>query len=313
MISKPFKIFATSSAIQLGHAIAQELGQPLGDFHSETFSDGEKFVSFGESIRGRLVFIVAQINMPYENLFELFLAIDAARRASAEQVIAILPYLPHSRQERKGNVRTAIASRLVADLMQQSGADRVITLDLHTGSIEGFFKIPVDHLFMSQIYIQHIEDLGLPNLCLCSPDFGGLKRIKLYKQALNCDMAVIHKERLKPNQVSHMEIIGDVADKHVVLIDDLIDTAGTICTAADLLMEQGAASVRAYCTHGIFSGNALERIESSALEKVYVSDSVNYLQQRGKLEVVSCSSLVAEVIRRLLENGSLMEIASHGI
>ncbi|MBW3544814.1 MAG: ribose-phosphate diphosphokinase [Bacteroidetes bacterium] len=313
MISKPFKIFATSSAVQLGHAIAQELGQPLGDFHSETFSDGEKFVSFGESIRGRLVFIVAQINMPYENLFELFLAIDAARRASAEQVIAILPYLPHSRQERKGNVRTAIASRLVADLMQQSGADRVITLDLHTGSIEGFFKIPVDHLFMSQIYIQHIEDLGLPNLCLCSPDFGGLKRIKLYKQALNCDMAVIHKERLKPNQVSHMEIIGDVADKHVVLIDDLIDTAGTICTAADLLMEQGAASVRAYCTHGIFSGNALERIEASALEKVYVSDSVNYLQQRGKLEVVSCSSLVAEVIRRLLENGSLMEIASHGI
>ncbi len=313
MISKPYKIFATSSAAHLGRAIARELGQPLGDFHSETFSDGEKFVSFGESIRGRLVFIVAQINMPYDNLFELFLAIDAARRASADQVIAVLPYLPHSRQERKGNMRTAIASRLVADLMQQSGADRIITLDLHTGSIEGFFKIPVDHLFMSQIYIRHIESLGLPNLCLCSPDFGGLKRIKLYKQELDCDMAVIHKERLKPNQVSHMEIIGDVSGKHVVLIDDLIDTAGTICTAADLLMEQGAASVRAYCTHGIFSGSALKRIEDSALEKVYVSDSVNYIQQDGKLEVVSCSTLVAEVIRRLLENGSLMEIASHGI
>ncbi|AHM62097.1 ribose-phosphate pyrophosphokinase [Flammeovirgaceae bacterium 311] len=313
MINKPFKIFATSSAQQLGATIASELSQELGNFHSETFSDGEKFVSFGESIRGRLVFIVSQINMPYENLFELFLAIDAARRSSAEQVIAVLPYLPHSRQERKGNVRTAIASRLVADLMQQSGADRVMTLDLHTGSIEGFFKIPVDHLFMSQIYIRHIQELGLPNLCLCSPDFGGLKRIKLYKQALNCDMAVIHKERLKPNQVSHMEIIGDVADKHVVLIDDLIDTAGTICTAADLLMEQGAASVRAYCTHGIFSGAALQRIEASALERVYVSDSVNYVQQDGKIELVSCGHLIAQAIKRLLENGSLMEIANHGI
>lgn len=313
MISKPYKIFATSSAVQLGQVIAHELGQTLGPLHSETFSDGEKFVSFGESIRGRLVFVVAQINMPYENLFELFLTIDAARRASAEQVIAVLPYLPHSRQERKGNVRTAIASRLVADLMQQAGADRVITLDLHTGSIEGFFKIPVDHLFMSQIYIRHIEQLGLDNLCLCSPDFGGLKRIKLYKQALNTDMAVIHKERLKPNQVSHMEIIGDVSNKHVILIDDLIDTAGTICTAADLLMEQGASSVRAYCTHGIFSGSALKRIEASALEKVYVSDSVNYVQHQGKIEVVSCGGLIADAIRRLLENSSLMEIASHGI
>ena len=313
MKDKPFKIFATSSAQHVGRAIAHELGQELGNFHSETFSDGEKFVSFGESIRGRLVFLVAQINMPYENLFELFLAIDAARRASAMQVIAVLPYLPHSRQERKGNVRTAIASRLVADLMQQSGADRVITMDLHSGSIEGFFKIPVDHLFMSQIYIQHIQDLQLPNLCLCSPDFGGLKRIKIYKQALNCDMAVIHKERLKPNQVSHMEIIGDVVGKHVVLIDDLIDTAGTICTASNLLMEQGAASVRAYCTHAIFSGNARQRIQDSALEKVYVSDSVNYVAPDNKVEIVSCSHLFAEAIRRLLENGSLMEIANYGI
>jgi ribose-phosphate pyrophosphokinase len=313
MTTKPFKIFATSSALSLGSAIARELGQELGDLHCETFSDGEKFVSFGESIRGRIVFLVAQINMPYENLFELFLAIDAARRASAEQVIAVLPYLPHSRQERKGSMRTAIASRLVADLMQQSGADRVITLDLHTGSIEGFFKIPVDHLFMGQIYIKHLQSLGLPNLCLCSPDFGGLKRIKLYKQQLNCDMAVIHKERLIPNQVSHMEIIGDVAGKHVVIVDDLIDTAGTICTAADLIMENGAASVRAYCTHAIFSRNAIERINASALEKVYVSDTVNYIKTGGKIEVVSCSPLIAEVIRRMLENGSLMEIANFGV
>lgn len=307
-MNKSYKLFATSSSGQLGEAIAVELGHKLGGFHAETFSDGEKFVSFQESIRGHLVFLVAQINMPYENLFELFLAIDAARRASAEQVICILPYLPHSRQERKGNMRTAIASRLMADLLQQSGADRIITIDLHTGSIEGFFKVPVDHLYMSPIYVDHIKSLMLENLCLCSPDFGGLKRIKVYKDMLNCDMAVIHKERLKPNQVSHMEIIGDVKGKNVIIIDDMIDTAGTLCKAADLLMEQGATSVRAYCTHAILSNGASEKIEASALDKVYVSDSLSNVPVQGKIEIISCAKLLAAAIRNLLSNTSFSNI-----
>lgn len=303
-----YKIFATTNSQQLGEEVAGRLGRPLGQLHGETFSDGEKFVSFEESIRGHTIFILAQVNMPYENLFELFLAVDAARRASAAQVICIVPYLPHSRQERKGNKRTAIASRLIADMVQQAGADRVITLDLHSGSIEGFFKVPVDHLFMSQVFSQHLRDRNIKNLCLCSPDFGGLKRIKLYKDKLNCEMAVIHKERLLPNQVSHMEVIGDVKDKAVVIIDDMIDTAGTLCKAADLLMEKGAASVSAYCTHAILSNNAVERIEQSALERVYISNTINPMPASKKLEVVSCAPVIADAIQNLLSNQSLKQL-----
>lgn len=310
-MNKDYKLFATSSAGELGQHIAGELGRELGNLHSETFSDGERFVSFQESIRGHLVILIAQIDMPYENVFELFLAIDAARRASAEQVICIIPYLPHSRQERKGNLRTAIASRLLADLLQQSGADRIITLDLHTGSIEGFYKIPVDHLYMSQIYVTHIKQLNLETLCLCSPDFGGLKRIKLYKDKLNCDMAVIHKERLKPNQVSHMETIGDVNNKNVIIIDDMIDTAGTICKAANLLMEQGALSVNAYCTHALLSNGAREKIEASALQKVYVSNTLSTVETNSKIEVINCAKLLAAAIQNLLSNQSFSHIADH--
>jgi ribose-phosphate pyrophosphokinase len=309
----PFQIFATESARELGKKVADALGQPLGQYHSETFSDGEKFVSFQESVRGHNVFLIGQINMPYENIFELFLATDAARRASANKVIAILPYLPHSRQERKGTMRTAIASRLIADLMQQSGIDRLITLDLHSGSIEGFFKIPVDHLFMSQIYIQRLKKDMPENLCLCSPDFGGLKRIKLYKEELQADMAVIHKERLRPNQVSHMEIIGDVSGKNVVIIDDMIDTAGTLCTAADLIMEKGAASVQAYATHAILSNKAQERIAQSELAKVWVSDSISYAKTGGKIEVVSCAKLLAAAIENLLSNKSFRRLGERDL
>jgi ribose-phosphate pyrophosphokinase len=307
-MTSPYKIFATANSQALGQQLAMRLGHELGQFHSETFSDGEKFVSFEESIRGHVVFLLAQVNMPYENLFEFFLAVDAARRASAAQVICVLPYLPHSRQERKGNKRTAIASRMIADMLQQAGADRIITLDLHSGSIEGFFKIPVDHLFMSQVYTQHLRDRQLHDLCLCSPDFGGLKRIKLYKDKLNSAMAVIHKERLMPNQVSHMEVIGDVEGKQVVIIDDMIDTAGTLCKAADLLMEKGAKSVSAYCTHAILSDGAIERIEKSALERVYVSDTIHPMPSHAKLEVISCAPVLAEAIHNLLSNQSLKQL-----
>jgi ribose-phosphate pyrophosphokinase len=303
-----FKIFATSNSTQLGQSIAQELGLELGLLHCQKFSDGEVFVRFDESIRGRTIFIVAQVNMPYCNLFELFMSIDAARRASAREIIVITPYLPHSRQERKDAERTSISSRVVADFLQQSGADRVMTIDLHTSSIEGFFKIPVDHLDTSILFTKHILELQLENLCLCSPDFGGLKRIKKYKKQLDCEMAVIHKERLIPNQVSSMEIIGEVAGKNVVIIDDMIDTAGTLCKAAELIMEKGACSVRAYTTHGLLSGNAVANIEASPLKNVYIADTIRFEGNSAKIKSITCARIIAKAIDNLANNKSIKEM-----
>jgi ribose-phosphate pyrophosphokinase len=303
-----FKLFGTLNSKELVASVADKLNVPVGQYHSQVFSDGEVFVKFEESIRGKSIAILAQANMPYENLFELFLAIDAARRASAKEIICIVPYLPHSRQERKDAERTSIASRLVADFIQQAGADRVITIDLHTNSIEGFFKIPVDHLDTSNLFSKHIREQNIDNLCLCSPDFGGLKRIKQYKKLLNCEMAVIHKERLKANQVASMEIIGDVSGKNVVIIDDMIDTAGTLCKASELIMEQGALSVTAYTTHGLLSGPAIERIEASPLKNVFITDTVSVDLPGGKIKKVSCDVIIAKAISHLMENKSIKEL-----
>ena len=303
-----FKLFGTLNSKELVASIANKLDVPVGQYHSQVFSDGEVFVKFEESIRGKSIAILAQANMPYENLFELFLAIDAARRASAKEIICIVPYLPHSRQERKDAERTSIASRLVADFIQQAGADRLITVDLHTNSIEGFFKIPVDHLDTSNLFSKHIREQNIENLCLCSPDFGGLKRIKQYKKLLNTEMAVIHKERLKANQVANMEIIGDVSGKNVVIIDDMIDTAGTLCKAAELIMEKGALSVTAYCTHGLLSGPAVERIEASPLKNVFITDTVAVNIDSKKIVSVSCDVIIAKAIANLMENKSIKEL-----
>ena len=237
------RLYATSTAIDLGRRIAQALRVPLTPVHTEKFSDGELFVRFNESVRGQTVFLVAKVNMPYENFFEMLMTVDAARRSSAKEVVLIIPYLPHSRQERRDGQRTSISSSMVADIIQLMGADRIITIDLHTNAIEGFYKVPMDPLSSLRLFVDHIRDCGLDNLCLCSPDFGGIKRIKQYKKHLDAEMVVINKERLKPNQVAHMEIIGDVQGRNVIIIDDLVDTAGTLCKAADLLMEHGAKSV----------------------------------------------------------------------
>lgn len=303
-----FKLFGTLNSKELVAKVADKLNVPVGKYHSQVFSDGEVFVKFEESIRGQSIAILAQANMPYENLFELFLAVDAARRASAREIVCVIPYLPHSRQERKDAERTSIASRLVADFVQQAGADRVITIDLHTNSIEGFFKIPVDHLDTSNLFSKHIREQNIENLCLCSPDFGGLKRIKQYKKLLNTEMAVIHKERLKANQVASMEIIGDVSGKNVVIIDDMIDTAGTLCKAAELIMEQGALSVTAYTTHGLLSGPAIERIEASPLKNVFITDTVSVDLPEGKIKKVSCDVIIAKAISHLMENKSIKEL-----
>lgn len=302
------KFYATSTAIKLGEKIAAHLGQPLNQIHTEKFSDGELFVRFNESVRGQTVFLIAKVNMPYENFFEMLMTVDAARRSSAREVILILPYLPHSRQERRDNQRTSISSRMIADMVQLMGADRIITLDLHTNAIEGFYKIPLDPLSIHRLYIDHIRGLNLSNLCLCSPDFGGIKRIKEYKKQLDADMVVINKERLKANQVAHMEIIGDVANKNVVIVDDLVDTAGTLCKAADLLMDEGAKSVRAYCTHGILSGAALDIINKSRIEKLYISDTVIEELNHDKVETVSCAELLARAMQHLVNNKSFKQI-----
>lgn len=301
-----FKIFATSNATALGEAIAQALGTQLGRLHCATFSDGEVFTRFDETIRGETVILVSQVNLPYQHLFEFFTAADAARRSSASEIMAVLPYLPHSRQERRDGLRTAVTSRLMADFIEHSGVNRVITVDMHSTAIEGFFTIPIDHIQMSTAFLADIRARFSPeHLLVCSPDFGGLKRIRAYKQALDCDMAVIHKERLKPNQVANMEIIGSPEGKDVVLIDDMIDTGGTLCKAAELLMEKGARSVTAYCTHGVLSGDAPSRIENSALKELVITNTIPGLHASPKIRILPCEGLLAKALNTLLHNQSL--------
>ncbi len=302
------KFYATSTAFVLGEKIAKALGVTLNRIQTEKFSDGELFVRFNDSVRGHVVFLIAKVNMPYEHFFEMLMTVDAARRSSAREVVLIIPYLPHSRQERRDGQRTSISSRMIADIIQLMGADRIITLDLHTNAIEGFYKIPLDPLSSLRLFVDHINNSGLKNLCLCSPDFGGIKRIKQYKKHVDAEMAVIHKERLRPNKIAHMEIIGEVKNKNIIIIDDLVDTAGTLCAAANLLLEEGALSVRAYCTHGVLSGAALKTIQSSGLEKLYISDTVIEELNHPKIEIVSCADLLARAMQHLMSNKSLSVI-----
>ncbi len=304
-----FKLYCTPTSQGLAKRIADELSTDLHMIHTERFADGELFVRYNESIRGQVIFLIAKVHMPYEHLMEMMLAIDAARRSSAREVNVVIPYLAHSRQERRDGERTAVSARMVADMVQMVGANRVITLDLHNNAIEGFYKIPLDAISSLRLFVDHIQSLQLDHLCLCSPDFGGIKRIKNYKKYFeSADIAVINKERLKANQVSHMEIIGDVKGRNVILIDDMIDTAGTLCTAADLILEQGALSVRAYCTHGILSGEALSRIEKSGLTNVFIADTVREEVSSGKVQVIPSAPLLARAIQVLMNNQSLREI-----
>lgn len=302
------KFFCTSTSVSIGEKISQQIGVKVSRTVVERFSDGELFVKFDESVRGQVIFLIAKVQMPYENFFELLMTIDAARRSSAKEVILVIPYLPHSRQERREGVRTSISSRMVADMIQLMGADRVITLDLHTNAIEGFYKIPLDPLSSLKLFLDHIKKLDLPDLCLCSPDFGGIKRIKVYRKNLDAEMAVINKERLKANQVASMEIIGDVKGKNVIIVDDLVDTAGTLCAAADLLVSRGAKSVRAYCTHGVLSGKAIDNIQNSKIEKLYISDTVLENVSHPKIEVISCARILAGAIENVIQNKSLSNL-----
>ncbi len=299
------KIFSITQSKALAEKIASAYGTDLGKVITSTYSDGEFQPSFEESIRGTRIFIIGSTNPSSENLMEMLLMIDAAKRASARHITAVLPYFGWARQDRKDKPRVPIAAKLVAKMLEAAGATRIITMDLHADQIQGFFEKPVDHLFASTIFLPYLRDLKLDNLTIASPDMGGSKRAYAYSKALESDVVICYKQRAKANVISHMELIGDVTGKNVVLVDDMVDTAGTLTKAADLMMERGALSVRAICTHPILSGNAYERIENSKLEELIVTDSIPLKQESKKIKVLSCSDLFAEVMQNVHYNKSI--------
>ena len=299
------KIFDCTQSIPLAEQIAKAYGQSLGKVNFSRYSDGEYQPSFEESVRGTRVFIIGSTNPSSDNLMEMLLMLDAAKRASARHITAVLPYYGWARQDRKDKPRVPIAAKLVAKMLETAGATRIITMDLHADQIQGFFEKPVDHLFASTIFLPHLKKLNLPNLCIASPDMGGSKRAYTYSKALECDVVICYKQREKANVISHMELIGEVQGKNVVLVDDMVDTAGTLTKAADLMVERGALSVRAITTHGLLSGNAYERIENSKLSELIITDSISKEHPSSKIKVLSCAELFADVMHRVHTNTSI--------
>jgi ribose-phosphate pyrophosphokinase len=299
------KIFACTQSMPLAEQIAKAYGQTLGKVNFSRYSDGEYQPSFEESIRGTRVFIIGSTNPSSDNLMEMLLMLDAAKRASARHITAVLPYYGWARQDRKDKPRVPIAAKLVAKMLETAGATRIITMDLHADQIQGFFEKPVDHLFASTIFLPHLKQLNLPNLCIASPDMGGSKRAYTYSKALESDVVICYKQREKANVISHMELIGEVQGKNVVLVDDMVDTAGTLTKAADLMVERGALSVRAITTHGLLSGNAYERIENSKLTELIITDSISKEHPCSKIKVLSCAELFADVMHRVHSNTSI--------
>ncbi|MFD0861148.1 ribose-phosphate pyrophosphokinase [Sungkyunkwania multivorans] len=299
------KIFACSQSMKLAEEIAEAYGAELGKVSFSRYSDGEFQPSFEESVRGSRVFIIGSTHPSSENLMEMLLMLDAAKRASARHITAVMPYFGWARQDRKDKPRVPIGAKLVAKLLEAAGATRIITMDLHADQIQGFFEKPVDHLFASTIFLPYLQELGLQDLTVASPDMGGSKRAYAYSKFLESDVVICYKQRQKANVISHMELIGDVTGKHVVLVDDMVDTAGTLTKAADLMMERGAKSVRAICTHAILSGNAYERIEDSKLEELIVTDSIPPKRHSDKIRVLSCAKLFADVMHRVHHNTSI--------
>ena len=298
------KVFACSQSEVLAKNIASKYGVEMGKVNLQKFSDGEFQPSFEESIRGRRVFIIGSTFPPSDNLMEMLLMLDAAKRASARHVTAVMPYFGWARQDRKDKPRVAIGAKMVANLLQSAGATRIMTMDLHADQIQGFFEKPVDHLYASTIFVPYIQSLNLENLVIASPDMGGSKRAHAYSKFLNCDMVICYKQREKANEVGDMELIGNVEGKHVVLVDDMIDTAGTITKAADMMMQKGAKSVRAMATHPILSGKAHERINESALLEVLVTDTIPLKVANDKIKVVSCAPLFAQIMHNVQSNES---------
>lgn len=299
------KLFAGRASMELASKIANYHGSPLGDVKVTTFSDGEFQPSFEETVRGQDVFIIQSTMPPAENVFELLLLIDAARRASARKIIAVIPYFGFARQDRKDKPRVAIGAKLVANMLMAAGADRIMTMDLHADQIQGFFEVPVDHLYASKLFIDDMRNLDTSNIIIAAPDVGGAKRANSYAKNLNCGLALCHKHRKKANEIAEMTVIGDVKGKDVIIIDDMCDTAGTLTTAADLLIEKGASSVRAFCTHAVLSGPAYDRIENSKLTELIVTDTIPLKRESSKIRVISVDHLFADIIKRLTNNESI--------
>lgn len=304
-----FKIFSCRSSRYLAEKIADSLKLDLGKSSVTVFSDGEFQPAFEESVRGATVFIVQSTFPPVDNIFELLLMIDAARRASAYKVIAVIPYFGWARQDRKDRPRVPIGAKMVANLLDAAGCDRVMTADLHADQIQGFFDFPVDHIYASSIFLPYLRDLKLENMSIAAPDMGGAKRANAYSRILGCPLIICHKSREKANVVGSMTAIGDVEGKNIVIIDDMIDTAGTITKAADMLLEKGAISVRALATHAVLSGPAYERIAKSALQEVIISDTIPISNDPGidmsKIKVLSVADIFADVIDKVYNYKSI--------
>jgi len=300
-------VFSGTATRYLAEKICQSLGCPLGKLQMTKFSDGEFAVSYEESIRGRDIFLVQSTFPNSDNLMELLLMIDAAKRASARTINAVIPYFGWARQDRKDKPRVSIGAKLVADLLSVAGVNRVITMDLHADQIQGFFNVPVDHLYASGVILPYLQSLNLENLVIASPDVGGSKRANAYAKYLGCPLVLCNKTRARANVVDTMQIIGEVEGKNVVIIDDMVDTAGTITKAADLMMKSGAMSVRACASHCVMSGPASERVQNSALEEMVFTDSIPYTQRCAKVKQLSVADMFAETIRRVIANESISD------
>ncbi len=300
-----FMVFSGTKSKYLTEKICESLGKPMGNLVITHFADGEFSVSYEESIRGRDVFLVQSTFPNSDNLMELLLMIDAAKRASARHIIAVIPYFGWARQDRKDKPRVSIGAKLVADLLSVAGIDRLITMDLHADQEQGFFDVPVDHLYASSIMLPYIKSLNLDNLCIATPDVGGSKRANTYAKYLHCPLVLCNKSRVKANEVATMQVIGDVKGKNVVLVDDMVDTAGSITKAAQIMKDNGALSVRAVASHCVMSDPATQRIEDSVLEEMVFTDSIPYTKQCSKVKQITVADIFAETIRRVENNESI--------
>jgi ribose-phosphate pyrophosphokinase len=305
------KIFSGNATTELAAKIASCYGQPLGDIHIQKFSDGEFQPNFRESIRGQYVFLIQSTCAPSDNLMELLLMIDGARRASAAYITAVIPYFGYARQDRKDKPRVAIGSKLIANLLTNAGANRVMTMDLHAPQIQGFFDIPVDHLDSSAVFIPYIEKIKTENMLFAAPDVGSTNRVREIATYFGMDMVICDKHRKRANEIASMTVIGDVKGRDVVLIDDICDTAGTLTKSAAMLMDKGATSVRAFCTHPVLSGNAYENIENSVLTELVVTDTIPLKQQSSKIKVLSTAELFSISIRNAHESKSISSLFVH--
>jgi ribose-phosphate pyrophosphokinase len=307
-MSDKVKIFTGRHSLALAEKIAKSYGLGLGAIEIQEFSDGEFQASYQETVRGCVVFIIQYTPPPTDNLFELLLMVDAAKRASAKKIIAVTPYYGFARQDRKDQPRVAIGAKLVANLLMSSGVDRIMTMDLHADQIQGFFEVPVDHLFGSTIFMPWIKDnMDMTDLIMAAPDTGGTKRANAYAKHLNVDLAICYKQRKKANEIASMTVIGDVSGKDVLLVDDMIDTAGTLTKAAQMFMEHGAKSVTAICTHAVLSGPAHERIRNSVLTRLIVTDTLPLKEENDKIEVLSVDDLFADVMSKAISHDSISE------